>query len=258
MLCYHSIHPRLSFASATPEQFAEQLDWLGSECEVVALSELSSSAGTVSGNRPRVALTFDDGYADNHRYALPLLAHRRLPATFFLTVGLLERDPASLARLGALRHVGRDQIVPLSWEQVLEVRSAGLAIGAHTWTHPNLAGLGAEQARVELQRPKETLEQRLGESVTEFAYPFGKPGRHFTASTAGLVAESGYKLAVAVLFRAVRPADAPFAIPRFFVTRDDLDTLRTKVAGAWDWVGVCQERMPERVARFVSPADFRV
>jgi peptidoglycan/xylan/chitin deacetylase (PgdA/CDA1 family) len=258
VLCYHSIHPRLPFASATPERFAEQLDWLRTECDVVALGTIASAAGEADGARPRVALTFDDGYADNHRYALPLLVERRLPATLFLTVGLLEGDPASLARLRELRGVAADDLQPLTWEQVLELRNAGLQIGAHTWTHPNLAHLGVEEARGELRRPKQVLEQHLCEPVTAFAYPFGKPGRHFTASTADLVAEAGYEVAVTVLFRAVRPADIPFAIPRFFVTRDDVETLRTKITGAWDWVGVCQERMPPTVARLVSPADFRV
>jgi peptidoglycan/xylan/chitin deacetylase (PgdA/CDA1 family) len=35
--------------------------------------------------RFNIALHFDDGYANNHRYVLPLLDQYRLPATFFLT-----------------------------------------------------------------------------------------------------------------------------------------------------------------------------
>ena len=39
-----------------------------------------------------VALTFDDGYEDNLRLAVPLLEELRLPATFFLVPGLLSGD----------------------------------------------------------------------------------------------------------------------------------------------------------------------
>ena len=88
------------------------------------------------------------------------------------------------------------------------------------------------------------------------AYPFGKPGRHFNGETAALVEELGYEYACAVLFRAVRPSDSRFAIPRFVVTRDTVERLREKVLGAWDLIGIWQERGPLWAARIVSPEDF--
>ena len=64
-----------------------------------------------------VALSFDDGYADNVRRALPLLAATGARATFFLTAGLIEKRRApwwdELAHLFAgsraarLEHEGR-------------------------------------------------------------------------------------------------------------------------------------------------------
>lgn len=46
------------------------------------------AAGTLP--RRAVAITFDDGYADNHGVALPILARHRLPATFFVASGFLD------------------------------------------------------------------------------------------------------------------------------------------------------------------------
>jgi len=114
----------------------------------------------------------------------------------------------------------------------------------------------AQEVREELARSKEEMEQRLGERVGWMAYPFGKPRLHLTKETQDLAAEAGYEGAAAVLFRAVRAADSPLAIPRFFVCRETLETLKAKVGGAWDFLGWWQERVPVPVARVISPRDF--
>ncbi len=73
----------------TPAAFAGQLDWLRAHCRVVPLRQLARELR--DGNLvPRsVAISFDDGYADNLLAAEPLLRERGLPATFFLTTATL-------------------------------------------------------------------------------------------------------------------------------------------------------------------------
>ncbi len=73
----------------SPGHFAAQLEVLREECEVVRLADLLElrRARRVGGRY--VAVTFDDGYADNLEAARPLLQRRSCPATFFLTSGAL-------------------------------------------------------------------------------------------------------------------------------------------------------------------------
>jgi len=257
VLCYHSIHPAKSFASASPTVFGHHLDWLAENCDVVPLVQILRAVQTPRRARPAVAITFDDGYLDNYEFAFPLLHSRRLPATFFVTAGLLERDPAAVVRKKTLRQSTYDEVQPLEWAQVRAMHAAGMEIGAHTYSHPNLAVLSRARARDELWRSKQIIEDRLGQPVRSMAYPFGKAGRHFTSETATLVEAIGYEYACAVLFRAVRPSDSRFAIPRLIVTRDNVQGLREKVLGAWDVIGLFQERCPLWAARVVSPEDFR-
>lgn len=83
----------------------------------------------------------------------------------------------------------------LSWEQIREMRSAGIFFGAHTLSHPALSQLGAQEAERELRESKRILESRLGEPVLDFAFPFGKPedcGPHAHE----LAARCGYRSAV--------------------------------------------------------------
>jgi peptidoglycan/xylan/chitin deacetylase (PgdA/CDA1 family) len=72
-----------------PGRFARQLAELKARRTVLPLGELVAQleAGRVS---PRAAAaTFDDGYADNALVAKPLLEEAGVPATMFLTSGLL-------------------------------------------------------------------------------------------------------------------------------------------------------------------------
>ena len=255
VLCYHSVHPTRGYRSATPEQFDLHLQWLGENCEVVPFRSVVERARRRSGSRPVVAITFDDGYDDNHEHALPALVRRGLTATFFVTVGLVERDPAVTERFERLRYPS-STVSPMSWSQVKELRAAGMDVGSHTWSHPNLARLTDPAAAEELARSRAVTEDRLGEAVTQLAYPFGKFGRHFTTTTMRLAAEAGYDTAAAVLFRRVRTSDSALNVPRFFVRRDSPEDLRAKVTGRYDMIGLWQEHAPRWAARLLSPEDF--
>ncbi len=259
VLCYHSVHCTKSFASASPSLFNSQLCWLKEHCELIRFSEVAEASKTTTRrNRPAVALTFDDGYADNYEEAFPLLQKHAIPATFFLTTGLIEKHPATVARFQTLQHSSYEDIRPLEWHQVREMQNAGMEIGTHTFGHPNLARLSRVAIEGELKRSKDIMEQHVGESVTIMAYPFGKPGRHFRDETTEIAAAAGYKYAAMVLFRAVRPRDSCFRIPRFFTTKDDINTLRAKIFGDWDLLGLWQAKLPLAIARLVSPLDFSV
>jgi peptidoglycan/xylan/chitin deacetylase (PgdA/CDA1 family) len=256
-LCYHSIHPSSSYASASPELFRRQLDWLAEIADVIPLREALAAAGDRTRARPAVAITFDDGYADNHEFALPLLREHGFPATVFITAGLSDGDPAVHARFQALRGVPAAEIRPLDWSQARELRAAGVEIGAHTYSHPNLIRLSRDEVAHELRVSREILEERLEGPVDLLAYPFGKRGRQFDDTTMAVARATGYAQAAAVLFRSVKPGDSRYAIPRFFSTRDSLEALRAKVRGDWDYLGIWQERAPRALARLVSPQDFR-
>jgi hypothetical protein len=91
------------FRRATPALFNQHLAWLKAHCRVVPFSLLGVGEGP---QRPAAALTFDDGYADNRRHAAPVPAKHRLPGTFFITSGLMEKDPAAVPRFDRERGNG--------------------------------------------------------------------------------------------------------------------------------------------------------
>lgn len=257
VLCYHSVHPTRSFLTTRPELFDRHLQWLAEHCRITSLVELVGGPRPNDDDRPVVAITFDDGYEDNHSYALPILLKRGATATFFLTAGFLERDERVLHRLRDLLGAAPEEIVPLDWSQARELQASGMDIGSHTYGHPNLARLSPAEAREELQTSKQVIGDRLGSSVALFAYPFGKPRVHFTTATVDAVRAAGYQTAAAVTFRGVRPSDSRFEVPRFFTDGDSLGKLEAKILGDYELVGWWQAHVPLPMLKLVSPDDFK-
>ncbi len=74
--------------AVTPEEFDAQVRFLRERCRLVAPREIVEA---VAEERPlaagTIAITFDDGYADNATAALPILKRYDATAAFFVTAG---------------------------------------------------------------------------------------------------------------------------------------------------------------------------
>jgi peptidoglycan/xylan/chitin deacetylase (PgdA/CDA1 family) len=256
VLCYHSVHPNRPSPSTKPAVFEQHIEWLAEHTRLAPLRDLASGSRISADGKPVVAITFDDGYEDNHSRALPILKKFGAPATFFITAGFVERDPAVIRRFAQLLGCTADDVVPLDWTQVRELRASGMDIGSHTYSHSNLVRLSRSEVEDELRRSQDLLSDRLGYSIDLFAYPFGKPGVHFTSTTSDVVRTMGYRLAAAVGFRRVRDSDSLFSIPRFFTDGDTIAKLDAKIGGVYDLIGWWQDHAPLAALRIISPEDF--
>ena len=90
ILCYHRVAEGVDdpfHLSVTPANFAAQLDEIVRHGEPSTLGELS-----VPSRRPRIVVTFDDGYVDNLTNAMPIAEAKGIPITVFVTSGVLGGD----------------------------------------------------------------------------------------------------------------------------------------------------------------------
>jgi peptidoglycan/xylan/chitin deacetylase (PgdA/CDA1 family) len=71
-------------------RFDELLGWVKSWFNVLPLDEAAHRLAEGSLPARAAALSFDDGYADNHDVALPLLQRHQLPCSFFVATGFLD------------------------------------------------------------------------------------------------------------------------------------------------------------------------
>ncbi len=175
-LLYHDVLPGRPPAGGGPERFAvssrafaEQLDII-QECGYLGCS-IAAALQQPGGSC--VALSFDDGNLGQFERAFPALAARNMTATFFVTTSW----------------VGQPGYV--TWDQLREMKSAGMSIQSHTQTHRFLSELPADQLADELWRSKEELDTALKQSTDAIALPGGDRPR---AALRHLLAEAGYRV----------------------------------------------------------------
>lgn len=216
---------------------------------------------TTSDAKPRVLVTFDDGYRDVLTTALPILEAHDVPCLLFVVTGYLdgttrplETDVAWLAsrlhpdeRAGfyrrhsrQLRHespieqveriqaLARENGLPdppvqrerfLAWDDVIELsRHPLVTIGSHTVTHHMLTAMQMKRAIREATASKSRLEERLGQAVECFAFPYGRQSMMVRRA----VARAGYRFAFTTRGRVIDRVNRvdPMAVPRFAVDED--------------------------------------
>jgi peptidoglycan/xylan/chitin deacetylase (PgdA/CDA1 family) len=211
VLMYHEIAEPAETASrlaVSPAIFAAQLGYLRSAgFTALTAAELAARLAGDTGPLPDrpVVLTFDDGYADFHGRAMPLLDEHGFAATVFVTTGW-EQDP-DLRPSAPGRMLNRTQLT--------EAALAGIEIGAHTRSHPQLDQLPEPLVREELCASKRWLEDELGLAVPGLAYPFGYSSRLVRQ----LAREAGYRYAYAVGNRTAGADADLFQQPRLTIRR---------------------------------------
>ena len=93
MLIFHRVLPGvdpLFPGEVHAASFDALCRWVAQWFNVLPLDQAAQSLQAGRLPARALAITFDDGYADNHDIALPILQHHGLPATFFVATGFLD------------------------------------------------------------------------------------------------------------------------------------------------------------------------
>jgi peptidoglycan/xylan/chitin deacetylase (PgdA/CDA1 family) len=173
ILTYHSLDETRSVISTAPTVFCKQMCALKRwGFQGICVGDLLDAweGKRVMPDRP-VVLTFDDGFRNVGEHAVPVLKELGFRATIFAVAGYCggtNNWPSPLA--------GIPRLPLLSWLELRGLAAAGYEIGAHGVTHAPLDTMTPQEAERELAGAKDFLQQRLGQAVTVFAYPYGSTG----------------------------------------------------------------------------------
>jgi peptidoglycan/xylan/chitin deacetylase (PgdA/CDA1 family) len=126
---------------------------------VALLTELWSGPAWLEDERPAVAITFDDGLSTDYESAFPTLLEAGVRADFFV-------NTSTIGRPGHL-----------TWRQIGEMQSAGMAFHSHIHDHVDLSRLSLGELEAQLGESKRRLEDHLGQAVEFLAVPYGLVSR---------------------------------------------------------------------------------
>ncbi len=227
ILTYHRItdSPRDSYTVRT-DHFRDQMAFLADNYRLVDLG--ASVEGLSSGRADfaqAVAITFDDGYRDAAGVVREILERHKIPATFYVITGILDRNGVA---------VGGPY---LNWDEVRELAAAGFAIGSHTVSHYSLGMVGPEETHRELAESRERISQEVGQAPRGVSFPYGTV-RDFSAESARTAKDVGYEYAVTAVHGLNLPGCDPFSLRRTTIgAGDGLRTFRMIMKGDLDpWV----------------------
>ncbi|WP_182871009.1 polysaccharide deacetylase family protein [Rhodopirellula sp. JC639] len=211
-------------------QFQRQMRWLKRNADVVSLQEIQTRMRRGRNDRLAVAVTFDDGYAENCEQAIPFLIEHEIPMTYFVALDFVVHDRPFP------HDVDRGIALPVNTpDQLRQMAASGIEIGAHTRTHCDVGAIADAATMVdEIVTATEELGRLVDQPIRYFAFPYGQTN-NLSAAAVHLAGEQGLS-GVCTAYGAYNfPGDDPFHIQRFHA---DPEFIRLK-----NWVTIDRRKV---------------
>lgn len=208
--CYHRFEDRPKDSLAIkPAEFEAQMQAIkDAGIEVISMEDfLAWRRGEKSIPPKSAVISIDDGYISGYSVAWPVLKKFNYPFTMFVYTDYIK---------GGARSGGQS----MTWEQLAEMRDAGVDIQSHTVSHSALnakKGKNEEQYREwltnELAGSKKTLEDKLGIQVKALAFPYGLHNE----TVRQVAKEAGYEASFTVYGQRITHGGDPMMIGRYAI-----------------------------------------
>ena len=175
-----------------------------------------------------VGITIDDGFKSIYKEAWPRFRDANLPFTVFISTDPIDRKLANY----------------MSWDQVRELKEAGVDFGAHTASHLHMTDSSRARNEDEIRKSNGRLAAELGGTPPLFAYPFGEAGNDvIEAARVG-----GYAFSFGQHSGVLHPRSNFDYLPRFAMNENFGSLSRFKLV---------VNTLPFHVTEF-TPADSKV
>jgi peptidoglycan/xylan/chitin deacetylase (PgdA/CDA1 family) len=115
-----------------------------------------------------ISYTFDDNLRDQYTLAVPMLNEVGFKGTFFVIPGATAETPEE----GEKKKSEKRAWGSISWPELTKMATQGHEIASHTWSHPNLQKLPAEEVDAQFSKAYDAIKTRMGKPPLTVAFPF--------------------------------------------------------------------------------------
>ena len=187
-------------------QFEEQVKWLSEEgFTPMLLDDVVQAFNTGEVPEKPVAITFDDGYADNYTEAYKILRKYNMKATFFIITEQIDAD---------------------SWymnsNMLKEMNSNGMGIENHTSIHVEFTNISREDKVSIIKDGMNDLKESVGVESKFVCYPVGK----YDDETIEVEKELGVKAAVTTEGGISSLSDGLYSLKRIRIAPMDIENFK--------------------------------
>ena len=212
VLMYHSIDNSAvgkEKLKVSPKDFEKHLKYLSTKgYKSITLRDLKQyiEGKKIFEYKP-VVVTFDDGYRNNIKNAIPILKKYGFSAVFFIATAYVgEKSLWDVAKEDDAQSM-------MDWDEIKTLVKNGLEIGSHTVTHADLVKINKSALLKELTESKKILEDKLNIKINTVSYPYG----HYNNEVIKAVKLAGYEIGVATLHGINRKGENPLVIKRVLI-----------------------------------------
>jgi peptidoglycan/xylan/chitin deacetylase (PgdA/CDA1 family) len=209
ILMYHSISDSdPSNTLLVPiNQFEEQVKWLSKEgFTPMLLDDVVKAFDTGKVPEKPVAITFDDGYADNYTEAYRILKKYNMKATFFIITKNIDAD---------------------SWymnsNMLKEMSNNGMGIENHTSIHIEFTNISRDDKVAIIKEGMNDLKEKVGVESKFVCYPVGK----YDDETIEVEKELGIKAAVTTQNGISSLSDGLYSLKRVRISPMNIESFES-------------------------------
>lgn len=321
IILYHGIsdldYEKKNSGTIDKDVFQKQIKYLKRYYVNITLSSFISARETGDSLPANgIIITFDDGYENNYRCAVPILRKYGFTASVFINpryvemtenkekvifwwdiidylmepensadfISIFEDSGIKLSLSGSFLSF-KDKmkellkVIPLqtqekivnemksrfadniatskfpslmNWQQLRELKQAGVEVGGHTLSHFAVSMLPPDKFPEELVESKKIIEEKLSNSVEAFAFPYGNRN-HYSQAAVQVLKEAGYKCALLVLNRDDEEEKDGFCLNRTAILKEDSCAIfKLKVTGVYEDIQIVYRKLNKFFRRHVS------
>ena len=169
ILYHHLVADRPHRFGVGTAYFLRQVNYLLRHYRVVSLTEAVRLIREGPVTMPTVAITFDDGYADNYVNLRAVTESNGVPIGYFIAT-----EHISHGREFAHDEMFREHgFPPNTWEEVKVLQKSGYEIASHTRNHADCGSTDPEFLQSEIVGSLEDFKATIGPTL-HFSFPFGR------------------------------------------------------------------------------------